>query len=83
MPKRKFESDEYEADKRLKIVSNKRKGLFEYESNKRFKSEKDVYISNLEQIVLQMKQKIEELSYRLKIEQQRSHLNYKNNILVH
>ena len=83
MPKRKLEAENYEADKRLKVVTNKRKGQFDYESNKRFKSEKDVYISKLERLVLQMKKKIEELNYMLKIEQQKNHLNYKNNILVY
>lgn len=83
MPKRKLEAENYEADKRLKVVTNKRKGQFDYESNKRFKSEKDVYISNLERLILQMKEKIEELNYMLKIEQQKNHLNYKNNILVY
>ena len=86
MPKRKLELDHFEAEKRLKVFTNKRKGQFEYESNKRLKpapDPKDVYISNLERLILQMKEKIEELNYRLKMEQQQNHLNYKNNILVY
>ena len=86
MPKRKLEVENYEAEKRIKVFTNKRKGQFEYESNKRLKptpDPKDVYISNLERLILQMKEKIEELNYRLKMEQQQNHLNYKNNILVY
>lgn len=85
MSKRKYE-EEFIPNKKAKMESLKRKGCFNYESNKRLKpapDPRDVYIRHLETVLIEMKKKLEVLEYRLQMEQQQNHFNIKNTTLVY